>query len=439
MKNIDWINHSGFIVDNQIKKLVCDPWFEGSVFNNGWDLLAKTKHDISIFNDIDYIWISHEHPDHFDIQLLKKIEKEVREKITFIFQFTKDKRVINFAKNLGFKTKELKINQELSLDKNFSITIVGNYSHHDSACLIKIDDIKILNLNDCAISDNNQIKKLKNYVKKVDVLMMQFSYANWQGDKNNIVRMKKTASKIKSSLIEKCNIFKPNFFFPFASFVYFSHEENFFQNSCTNNISEICDAINKETTSKPIVLLPGEKWNFSNKDCNESINSYSKLQKNIYIKRFCTDDQKYKIDLLINESRNYLKRINEKHLLKRSAYALKKFSEYSKRNCNIFIKDLNASFYFDLKNGLSPNNIGQTDCDISLTSGNLFYLFKYDWGADTLSVNGRFEIKDLESRKRVFSTFSLGMKLVTKKYLRASYFEIFTDYLKKKKLFKKFI
>ena len=439
MKNIDWINHSGFIVDNQIKKLVCDPWFEGSVFNNGWDLLAKTKHDISIFNDIDYIWISHEHPDHFDIQLLKKIEKEVREKITFIFQFTKDKRVINFAKNLGFKTKELKINQELSLDKNFSITNVGNYSHHDSACLIKIDDIKILNLNDCAISDNNQIKKLKNYVKKVDVLMMQFSYANWQGDKNNIVRMKKTASKIKSSLIEKCNIFKPNFFFPFASFVYFSHEENFFQNSCTNNISEICDAINKETTSKPIVLLPGEKWNFSNKDCNESINSYSKLQKNIDIKRFCTDDQKYKIDLLINESRNYLKRINEKHLLKRSAYALKKFSEYSKRNCNIFIKDLNASFYFDLKNGLSPNNIGQTDCDISLTSGNLFYLFKYDWGADTLSVNGRFEIKDLESRKRVFSTFSLGMKLVTKKYLRASYFEIFTDYLKKKKLFKKFI
>ena len=51
MKNIDWINHSGFIVDNQIKKLVCDPWFEGSVFNNGWDLLAKTKHDISIFNE----------------------------------------------------------------------------------------------------------------------------------------------------------------------------------------------------------------------------------------------------------------------------------------------------------------------------------------------------------------------------------------------------
>lgn len=439
MKNIDWINHSGFIVDNQIKKLVCDPWFEGSVFNNGWDLLAKTKHDISIFNDIDYIWISHEHPDHFDIQLLKKIEKKVREKITFIFQFTKDKRVINFAKNLGFKIQELKINQEFSLDKNFSITNVGNYSHHDSACLIKIDDIKILNLNDCAISDNNEIEKLKNYVKKVDILMMQFSYANWQGDKNNIVRMKETASKIKSSLIEKCNIFKPNFFFPFASFVYFSHEENFFQNSCSNNISEICNAINKETTSKPIVLLPGEKWNFSNKDCKESINCYSNLQKNIKIKRFCSDDQKYKIDLLINESRNYLKRINEKHLLKRSAYALKKFSEYSKRNCNIFIKDLNASFYFDLKNGLSPNNIGQIDCDISLTSGNLFYLFKYDWGADTLSVNGRFEIKDLESRKRVFSTFSLGMKLVTKKYLRASYFEILTDYLRKKKLFKKFI
>ena len=73
MKNIEWINHSGFIVDNNNTKLVCDPWFEG-VFNNGWDLLAKTKHDISIFNQIEYIWVSHEHPD-FDIQLLKKLKK----------------------------------------------------------------------------------------------------------------------------------------------------------------------------------------------------------------------------------------------------------------------------------------------------------------------------------------------------------------------------
>ena len=439
MKNIEWINHSGFIVDNNNTKLACDPWFEGSVFNNGWDLLAKTKHDISIFNQIEYIWVSHEHPDHFDIQLLKKIEKKVRKKITFIFQYTKDKRVIEFAKKLDFKTKELKINEEFFLGKNFSITNVGNYSHHDSASLIKIDDLKILNLNDCAINDSSQIEKLKKFVKKIDVLMMQFSYANWQGDKNNLEKMKNIANEKKESLIEKCNIFKPVFFFPFASFVYFSHEENFFQNYCSNNISEICDEIKKKTSSKPIVLLPLEKWNFVYKDCENTISYYSKLQKNIEIKRFTANEQKYKIDLLISESNNYLNRIKDKHSSKRAAYALKKFSDYSKRNCNIYISDLKVSFYFDLKNGLIQNHKDQKICDISLTSGNLFYLLKYDWGADTLSINGRFEIKDLDSRKRVFSTFSLGMRLVTKKYLQASYFEILVDFFRNKKLFKRFV
>ena len=179
------------------------------------------------------------------------------------------------------------------MGKNFSITNVGNYSHHDSASLIKIDDIKILNLNDCAINDSSQIEKLKKFVKKIDVLMMQFSYANWQGDKNNLEKMKNIANEIKKSLIEKCNIFKPDFFFPFASFVYFSHEENFFQNYYSNNISEICDEIKKKKLKTNSIVTIGE-MEFCLKDCEIRLVIILNY-KNIEIKRFTANEKNIKL------------------------------------------------------------------------------------------------------------------------------------------------
>ena len=42
---IKFINHASFIVKNKNFNLNIDPWFSGSSFDNGWDLISETKID----------------------------------------------------------------------------------------------------------------------------------------------------------------------------------------------------------------------------------------------------------------------------------------------------------------------------------------------------------------------------------------------------------
>jgi len=79
------------LIESQKTKILYDPWFTGSAFNNGWRLLYEDSHCL---RDLayDYIWISHEHPDHFFIPTLKQLQSKTH----FIYQLTRDKRVVTW-------------------------------------------------------------------------------------------------------------------------------------------------------------------------------------------------------------------------------------------------------------------------------------------------------------------------------------------------------
>ena len=96
--NITFINHASVKISNNETAILTDPWYEGNAFNKGWLLLYENndKEIIQTLSDIQYIWISHEHPDHFSILFFKKYLKLILDcQITVIFQNTKDKRVIS--------------------------------------------------------------------------------------------------------------------------------------------------------------------------------------------------------------------------------------------------------------------------------------------------------------------------------------------------------
>ena len=42
MNKLEFINHSCVIISNENTSIVMDPWIDGSVFNNSWNLLIKT-------------------------------------------------------------------------------------------------------------------------------------------------------------------------------------------------------------------------------------------------------------------------------------------------------------------------------------------------------------------------------------------------------------
>ena len=80
-------------------------------------------------------------------------------KIVFIFQKTKDRRVVNFLESKGFTCNEFDQSKN-KISENIEIQII-KHDFYDSSISIKTPDTNILNLNDCPLREISEIKKFK--------------------------------------------------------------------------------------------------------------------------------------------------------------------------------------------------------------------------------------------------------------------------------------
>ena len=170
MEVLKFLNHASYVIENEDSILIHDPWFEGNAFNNGWSLLSKeiTNQQVvdylSLSNKLIYIWISHEHSDHFSISFIKSLKKAGID-CKFFFQKTADKRVLNFLKLNEFKIQECTDGKEYKIDKNLYLSV---YSHSggDSFCFLRTNTKNILNINDCVIKDAKSAQKVLSRLPK---------------------------------------------------------------------------------------------------------------------------------------------------------------------------------------------------------------------------------------------------------------------------------
>lgn len=171
---IEFVNHASLIFSYDGINLITDPWLEGSVFQDGWSHLSKTKFPYSEFNRITHIWFSHEHPDHFFPPNVKSIPEELRKNITVLYQQTNDKKVIEFCKKLNFKNViELLPEKEVTLTSKFKI--INGPFNDDSWLCIKTDKCILLNTNDCVINQPDQAKEIHTIIGNINILLTQFS------------------------------------------------------------------------------------------------------------------------------------------------------------------------------------------------------------------------------------------------------------------------
>ncbi|HTC00375.1 MAG TPA: MBL fold metallo-hydrolase, partial [Ferruginibacter sp.] len=259
---IKFVNHSSFIIEHNGVSIISDPWLEGKVFNNGWDLISKTKLSYEDFKHINYIWFSHEHPDHFYPPNLKLIPLEYKKNITVLFQNTIDGRVANYCRNAGFKDViELHKGKYYELSKDFKI-LCEYFGEGDSWIAYKVGDITILNTNDCGIRNKLGAEYIKNSVGKVDILLTQFSYAYWAGNKDEITYRKRIADEKLEYMKYQVDIFEPTITIPIASYIYFCHEENFYLNDSVNTAEKTYNYLKNNTKTVPVVLYNGDEYAF---------------------------------------------------------------------------------------------------------------------------------------------------------------------------------
>ena len=381
---IEFVNHSSIIYDNSKIRMICDPWIEGPVFQDGWNHLAPSKFNFSDFDKITHIWFSHEHPDHFFPPNIKKIEEKHREKITVLFQETNDKKVRDFLVKLGFKAVI-----ELTKDKWHSIIpgfkIMCNPFGHDSWLCVKTEEKTILNTNDCVIREIYTAQEIKNKIGKVDILLTQFGYGQYEGNRNE-PHKRKIAVETKFNQIDtQIKVFKPDYLIPFASFIYFCHEENYYMNDEVNRIGNVYDYYKKAGSVEPVIMYLGNVWDIQTEyiESSKSIEQWNIHYNNLIENPTLIKTKTIPLEKIIEIGNSRIKSLSENKNI------VNKFKKIPK--LNIFITDLKKSVILSNKE-LSLST--KTDNQVELSSEVLFYCLKFDWGFNTTHVNGRVQFKD---------------------------------------------
>jgi UDP-MurNAc hydroxylase len=380
---IEFVNHSGFIIDHQGCRIMCDPWLENTVFLNGWQLLSPSKHNYSDFEGIQYLWFSHEHPDHFNPSNLNRIPAGVKQNITVLFQHTIDKRVLNYCNKAGFKQIiELMPGQWLNLGKDLDI-LCEHFKEGDSWIAFRTAETTILNTNDCGIRNTGEINTLQKKIGKVDVLLTQFSYAYWAGNPGEVEYRKKIAAEKLEGMQFQCEHLKPKIVIPMASYVWFCHEENFYLNDSINTPRTAFEFLNHHTSAEPIILYNGESYEPGTAHNNlASINQYEHDFSTSVKWENTKKNGTVELEKLEKSAEDFLKRMHESN-----SFLLKSLL----KPVNIYISDYKMSFVLSVKMGFLPVSIDEENADISLSSECLLFCFLYPYGSDTLQISGRFQ------------------------------------------------
>jgi UDP-MurNAc hydroxylase len=407
MDSIEFINHASVLISDGKVSILTDPWYKGDVFNHGWKLIEEFSDNQinNILDKTDYIWISHEHPDHFSVSFYNEFRDQIiNKKIKIIFQKTADSRVVSFLKNKNFEVIELDENEILEINESFKIQIF-KVDFYDSALLVNLKNFKILNTNDCPFEKYSDLKSLSKKIGKVDLLLSQFSYAAWKGGRENIAWRKKASTEKLENLVKQSDFLKCKKIIPFASFIFFSNKENFYLNDSINTPMKVNEYFLNSST-KIFFMKPFEKQLVKNlKQSDESLKYWEDKFKNIEDYIPVGYEKSFSIEQLKEEFKLYKKKLIKKNnnIILNFLLLLKPFNIFSDIRIKIF--DLDCIINYSLRTGITTTNTDEFE--VSLHSNSLMFIFKNEFGFDTLTVNGNFDCNKNGFSKMVKS-FAIG-------------------------------
>ena len=297
-------NAGGIFTGSKGTKILCDPWIVDGVFESAWYHYPPLKTKLSDIQNVDGIYVSHIHPDHYD-------ERH--------FDFPKDIPLIilnegpNFLKknliNKGYSNFiEIKNDQTVQF-KEFKLTLYKPFTKHifeeslignliDSALVLENDDVTAINFNDNQ-PDENACSFLKNKFKNIDLAMLNYNaagpYPSCFDNLSTEEKINENKRILKRNFDHLCNIIpilQPKSVLPFAG-AYIIGGKNYFKNEYlgTTTWDECADYLNRNLkfNSKVFCLRENQTYDIKNQ---KQLDKYKKLD--------------------LNEMKNYIQSIKDK-------------------------------------------------------------------------------------------------------------------------------
>ena len=262
--------HNCFKFKDKGKVLLIDPWFpQNGAFFGSWyqyppnhhllDSLVQESFDIKDF----FIFVSHEHQDHFDVQTLKLFSKNTKILIpNYSNRFLKKE-----IKRLGFECIFLEHFKKYKISNTFYVMpILSEVGvNTDCAILIKTRKFCFFNQNDCKV-----FELIDRIEEKINFYSVQFSGATTHPNRF-ILNKKKiksmSAEKVDNKLknvISAIKKLKPDYYLPAAGPAIFPFLKSSLSYGRGDNIfihqKELNDILIKNGITNTIYMRPGEEF-----------------------------------------------------------------------------------------------------------------------------------------------------------------------------------
>ena len=333
---LTYLGHASLLISFKNTTIVTDPWFtkKGAYASTWFQFPDNTEIDFSWIKDLDFVCISHEHEDHFDLEFLKKLNPDVKI-VTAKFN---NKRFLNLlTNNLNNDVIEIDDRKQIMLgDIKFTPMIQVPMGSEDSAMIFKCGDEVIMNFNDMKPS-----QKDLNWIKdryKVKYLFKQFSGASWYPivydfDEQTKQQLSDEKRLFKYETIHNIiNELGVKYYIPFAGPPCFLGKDNFKYNFGDHttfpnqvDIYEYFLKNYKKDAQKFLVLTPGDEVSC---DWKKNLNKEFYVDKKNYLKKY----QKKRQDIIKTEN-DKIKKVNYSLLPKAKKY-FTRLMRLSPKICN---------------------------------------------------------------------------------------------------------
>ena len=340
---ITFFQSSAVLVEINNIKILNDPWLVDGELYGSWNHYPPVKLDFDTLSDVDYIYLSHIHQDHFSQKTLSKLNK----KIPVIIHNFESKVLKNNIEKMGFSVIELNHNQRTMLKNDVHINIlaadncdptvcykyfgcapletkIGSTSI-DTMCVIDDGNEVLVNTNDCPYDLSFQAASIiKQKYSHIDMLLVGYTSASAYPQCFVLPDSEKLSEKqrMQQDFLNKAenyvNLFKPNYFMPFAGRYTLAGKLTKFNDF--RGITELDDAVeyfsnSKNIESTCIVLNPNSSFNTIDGKSSKPYVKINEIEKKNYIENVLSKrklDYEYENEPKIDEIKNLIKKSYER-------------------------------------------------------------------------------------------------------------------------------
>jgi hypothetical protein len=385
--DITLVSHASVVVDAGGVKIWSDPWVVSKVFNNSWSLLGASAYCPEMLADVQYLWISHEHPDHFNVPTLRSLPEEFKKRVVVLFQQKNSEKIFEALRGFGFANfKSLPNGRLVSLQGGVDVYCY-QAGFGDSCLGIRHGGEVVFNVNDAELAAADCRRVLKR-LGKVDVVLNQFSLAGYNGYLHYEHVLPALAKEKLSRLLNNHRDLGAKVTVPFASFVYFSAPDNRFLNAYANGPRTVASHMQAHDAAARFLFL-GETAAASRLaapgDGDRGLGQWQALYDQIDGLEYSSDPAVGfdEIQRLAHEFALSLQRYFPSVLLRRI------------KPIKFHLLDLGLVGEFTLASAVFKQSADPPEqADILVNSQPLAAAFRFPSGFETLAVSGRFLVQN---------------------------------------------